>query len=298
MNDISEKNLAAALTLANAGFRVFPARAIYNSVTQRWNKPPCVSNWRSLATNDLGKISRWWRQYPDAIPAVCCGDFVVVDADRHFNGSDGVFILNDFAKSCGGWPNHPMVLTPSNGEHHYFQQSNPPLGNRTGQLPDGIDVRGVGGFVIGPGAILPNGTGWHLAPGYSTDLPQLPLWLERMIRADEIEQEQHEGIGSRLITRREERYAEIALDAGIADVKNASRGRRNTVLNGVAYRLGRMVGAGWIDRNKVENCLLYAAFVLKNEDGLTTVLATIKSELDAGYRKPHPDLVDRKWGGK
>ena len=222
---------------------------------------------------------------------------MVVDADRHFNGSDGVFILNEFAESCGGWPNHPVVFTPSNGEHHYFQQSNPPLGNRTGQLPDGIDVRGVGGFVIGPGAILPNGTGWHLAPGYSTDLPQLPLWLERMIRADEIEQTTCE-IGSQPVTRREERYAEAVLESGIADVENALPGRRNIVLNKVAYRLGRMVARGWIDRNKVENCLLYASSRLAKEDGVTAVLATIKSGLDAGFRKPHPDLADRKWGGK
>ena len=61
------KNLAAALALADAGFRVFPARAIYNPATQRWNKPPCISGWQSLATDDLGQIKRWWHQHPDAI---------------------------------------------------------------------------------------------------------------------------------------------------------------------------------------------------------------------------------------
>jgi hypothetical protein len=59
-----------------------------------------------------------------------------------------------------------------------------------------------------------------------------------------------------------------------------------------------MVARDWIDRNKVETSLLVAAFRLKNEDGLTAVMATIKSGLDAGARKPHPDLVDRMRVGK
>ena len=64
---ISIRNLQAALSLAKAGARVFPARAIYNSSTRRWNKPPCVVSWQSQATNDLRKIEDWWLQYPGAI---------------------------------------------------------------------------------------------------------------------------------------------------------------------------------------------------------------------------------------
>ena len=37
--------------------------------------------------------------------------------------------------------------------HAYFKQPNgKPIGNGRGRLPKGIDVRGVGGFVIAPGA--------------------------------------------------------------------------------------------------------------------------------------------------
>jgi Bifunctional DNA primase/polymerase, N-terminal len=296
MPTISAKNLAAALSLAKAGFRVFPARAIFNPATGRWNKPPCVSDWQTLATYDPGLICRWWKQFPDAIPAICCEDVVIIDADRHPGGPDGVAALAALAKRYGDWPDHPVVLTPSNGEHRYFKQPNPPLGNRTGQLPYGIDIRGAGGYGIGVGAVLPDGTGWRIAPGHSTDLPQLPPWLEQMVRADKIPPTNNNEIASQSsITRRELRYAEAALQTGIGDIETAPRGKRNTVLNSVAYRLGRMVGARWIQRNVVAVRLLSAAINLRNEDGETAVRTTINSGLTAGQREPHPDLPDRAW---
>jgi hypothetical protein len=49
-----------------------------------------------------------------------------------------------------------VVGTPSSGLHFYFRTTTP-YGNSSGSLPDGIDVRGKGGYVIGPGATLPDG---------------------------------------------------------------------------------------------------------------------------------------------
>ena len=100
------------------------------------------------------------------------------------------------------------------------------------------------------------------------------------------------------VTKREERYAEAALEGGVGEIATAPKGKRNTILNNVAYRLGRMVARGWIDRNKIENCLLVAAAALAREDGTAAVVATIKSGVNAGIRRPHPDLLDRKGGGK
>jgi hypothetical protein len=299
MVSLLEMNLTAALSLADANFRVFPARAIYKRETGRWNKPPCLSNWQSLATNDLDQIRWWWSQHPDAIPAVCCEHFVVIDADRHPGGADGIAALRALAAKHGDWANHPSVLTPGNGEHHYFRQANPPLGNGTGQLPPGIDVRSAGGYVIGVGAVLPDGTGWTLAPGHSTDLPIVPPWLEEIIRTSKIPEITRAGNASTCsVTRREERYAKAALEGGIREIESAPKGRRNATLNNVAYRLGRMAARGWIDRHQVENGLENAAVRLRNEDGLLAVRATIRSGLEAGIRKPHPDLVDPKGCGK
>ena len=60
-------------------------------------------------------------------------------------------------------------------------------------------------------------------------------------------------------------------------------------------RMGHMVGAGWIDRPTVEGRLFKAAQAcgLVKDDGQRSVLATIKSGLDAGEKEPHAPLSDR-----
>ena len=86
----------------------------------------------------------------------------MIDLDRHGNGSDGVSAFKALVARHGALPpGVPMVKTPNNGLHLYFRQPpGEPLGNGRGSLPAGCDVRGAGGFVIGPGAVLPDGRGW------------------------------------------------------------------------------------------------------------------------------------------
>ena len=164
ISSLTSENLSAALALAKAGLRVFPAKPVFNRKTGRWTKPPAVVDWQSVATTNPEQITEWWKQFPDAIPAVPCDRFVVIDADRH-GGPDGVIALAALVNEYEHWPDHPTVLTPSGGEHHYFGQPSPPIGNRTGKLPEGIDVRGgVGGFVVGLEAVLPDGSRWQLDP--------------------------------------------------------------------------------------------------------------------------------------
>jgi hypothetical protein len=91
----------------------------------------------------------------------------------------------------------------------------------------------------------------------------------------------------------------MAALAGVAqEISTAPLGKRNTILNSAAYRMGRMVGAGWIDRNTVENELRIAAHALANDDGIKSVMTTIASGLDAGCSDPHPPLANRKRGWK
>ena len=294
---ISVRNLTAALSLAKAGLRIFPARPV-RKATGGWSKPPYIRDWESQATTDSIQIGCWWTQFPEAIPAIPCDDIIVLDADRHTGGSDGVAALTCLIEEHGDWPCPPVVFTPRDGLHFYFRQTEPPLGNRTGLLPHGLDVRGRGGYIIPPGAVLPDGTGWRIDDSQPHVIPPLPTWLEQLVRADNIERVDSVGVSGSPVTNRERRYAETALEGAAQEVETAPKGRRNAVLNGVAFRLGRMVGARWIARNIVTARLLSAAINLTRDDGETAVKATIKSGIDAGMRRPHPDLVDRKWGGK
>jgi hypothetical protein len=300
----SGANLVAALSLANASFHVFPARAIHNATTGRWNKPPCIKEWQTLASADPDDVARWWQQFPDAIPAILCDAIVVIDSDRHAGGPDGVAALAALVAHWD-WPDHPISSTPGGGTHDFFRQPEERLGNRTGDLPDGIDVRGNGGYIIGPGAVLPDGTRYRsvgsmeLADAFANDsIPVLPTWLEKIVRTDQVVPTNATGFGGSSVTYRERRFAETALEGVAREVRTSPRGKRNSVLNSVAFRLGRMIGAGWIAKNIVAARLLSAASDLKREDGETAVTATINSGVRAGSRKPHPGLSDRKWGEK
>jgi hypothetical protein len=298
---LSNKNLNAALRLAGCGTRIFPAKPVLKD-SGDWNKPPYITGWQSNSTTDPQQIREWWRQWPNAIPALPCDSFFVLDVDRHVGGNDGVAALHDLINANGGLPDHPIVGTPSRGEHHYFRQPDSPLGNGAASLPPGIDVRGIGGYVIGPGATLPNGKSWRpIRAGSGTpEWPLPPEWLLRLIR-DESQRPTVSRSHSSIIrepSSREERYAITAL-AGVAEeIRTAPVGRRNTVLNATAYRLGRMVSAGWIDRLTVENELRLAAFALANDDGAASVLKTIASGLNDGCCNPHPPLANRKRGWK
>jgi len=54
---------------------------------------------------------------------------------------------------------------------------------------------------------------------------------------------------------RERAYAAKALKGNAAELAETEDGSRNNKLNAIAYRMGRMIGAGWIERAEVESAL-------------------------------------------
>ena len=49
-------------------------------------------------------------------------------------------------------------MTAGGGFHYFFRQPvGSLLGNRRGSLPDGVDVRGAGGWIVAPGSTRPDG---------------------------------------------------------------------------------------------------------------------------------------------
>jgi hypothetical protein len=202
----------------------------------------------------------------------------------------------------------PIINTAGGGKHHIFRQpeSGEPLGNSKGDLPDGIDVRGNGGFVIAVGAVRPDGVAYEpevgspvLAEAFKNgSIPVLPKFLERVIRTRRVlpsATKTQDAGPRRAPTVREKTYAMATLDGCATELENATKGRRNNLLNTVAYRMGRLIAAGWIDRKTVFERLAKAAKScgLVAEDGVEPVLMTINSGLHAGAEKPHPPLGPR-----
>jgi hypothetical protein len=301
-------NLTAALSLAAAGLPVFPAGP---------DKRPLLVGWQEKASTDEEQIRNWWNTHPAALPAIVVGRarLVVIDCDRHPDGSDGIEAFKQLLGANGGnLADVPMTKTARGGAHLFFKQpKGEPLGNRRGGLPDGIDVRGVGGFVIAPGAVLPDGKQWQSVDGRplladafkAGTIPELPQWLTDIIRAnrkpngDGIEYARSFADMRGANGIREQKYALAALSGCAIELARTAEGGRNEKLNKVAYHMGRMVVRGWIEEAPVIDAFLEACN--KNsylrEHGRNGTVKTIRSGINAGHKAPHPDLPDREPSG-
>jgi len=290
-------NLETATRLAEGGFSVFPCGQ---------DRKPLVK-WRDVSTSDPKLVRLWWDRWPDAIPAIDCGKsgLVVIDADRH-GGPDGVAAFEALAEKHGLPEGVPVVETPRQGQHFYFRNSDE-LGNSSGSLPLGIDVRGVGGFVFAPGAVLSDGKTWQardsldsfIAAFRERRIPDLSDWLTRTIRTprqraaasgltNENQDFEAEQSARREPTARECRYAEAGLEKECEKLAATESGSRNNRLNDAAHAMGRFVGAGWLNETTVREALLAACQEngLCGEDGERACRATIRSGLRAGKRRP------------
>ncbi len=153
-----------------------------------FDKKPKVK-WREQSTNNL-TIIRQWEKVDGFIPAIDCdkSNLLVVDVDCHDGSVDG-FALWDQLVAKHGLPfNAPIARTPSGGLHIYFSQPDRErFGNHEGEFAGkGINIRGDGGYVIAPGATLPDGRSWSRIKGsgdiFATLPPLLPEWIAAKIR--------------------------------------------------------------------------------------------------------------------
>jgi hypothetical protein len=296
-------NLEAALRLGAAGFRVFPCR---------FNKNPLPGFlWKAWATNDVQEVKAIWDHYRfDAMPAVHIGPsgLVVVDLDRHATKdgvlTDGVAAFDALLDQHGELPPCPVVETPSGGYHLFFKQpeGRAPLGNREGDLPDGINVRGVGGYVIGVGSVKDDGTYYACVAGcpdllesfVAGTIPPMPGWLVDLIEAHRYEASASGPSGvSEPITDTRARAAGLgSLDMWAARVAATGVGGRNNALNDAAFVLGGNAAWGHLSEAEVR-AALWAACVANGyidskdaSDGPRQFEKTFRSGWNAGLRKP------------
>lgn len=297
-------NFDLALALAAADIPTFPC---YAEASDRGPAKRCMRGiyWRKDRTTDVKTLESWWRMEPDALPAISLETvgLFVVDLDRHHEEQDGVAAWQELTAKYGD-PGAPAVGTPSGGMHLYFRQpEGEPLGNHRGILPAGIDVRGAGGYVIAPGATLPDKRTYygcnHLA--VTQGAVPAPDWLLAMIRT---KKEPDKPANTMVVytpsllnlpsDARVKAYAEAAFAAELDKLRSAPKGARNNTLNECAFSIGTLVGAGWISEPEASKMLLYNALV----SGLDRVetMATIASGLKAGMRSPRemPDSEERE----
>jgi hypothetical protein len=234
-------NLTAALELAARGIAVFPVvvRKLQDGTLEK--KP--VVRWRDEATTVREQVSAWWAVRPDGVIGIDLdrAGLFVVDLDRHPGAPDGVAAFR-FLRSNNPIPAVPATITATGGLHLFFR--NPErLTNARGNLPAGIDVRGVGGFVVAPGStwVSPDVTAyaWRTHPKHPSlvneypDVPPLPDWLLRVIRPPQRASRRSAPVSS----------GNGGLRALCVRVLNAREGERNNILFWAACRAHEEGGA-------------------------------------------------------
>lgn len=118
--------------------------------------------WRAASTTDAGEISAWWSRWPNANIGIDCGKsgLLVLDADiykEHYAGGD-LDGLNEETVTA---------LTGGGGVHLWYRQpEGASYGNSTGTLAAGLDVRGVGGYVVAPPSVHKSGRRYVFEANY------------------------------------------------------------------------------------------------------------------------------------
>lgn len=201
--------------------------------------------------------------------AVACGPSSLLAVDIDLHDADG------YASWCGLLSGHGVVehegnprvigATPSGGRHLYYSNE-AGIGNRVGIVP-GVDIRGVGGYVVlsGPGRSLTI-LDWAFPPA-----PK-PL-LDLLAPTNATPNAQHVADSGHL---------KRALLAACDRVASAQPGSRNDVLNWASYRAGREAVSAGIPQEVVELVLLDAARECGLADG--EALRTIRSGLGVSAR--------------
>jgi putative DNA primase/helicase len=161
----------AAVVIANAGYHVFPV------VPQA--KHPATIHGLLDATTDVQRIMNFWRNHPEHNIGIRCGiesEIFVLDVD----GEGGYESLRELELQRGELPKTLSVVTPSGGQHFYFRHPGVEIRNTTAFPAFGLDIRGDGGYVLGPPSIGPNCKPYEVDERIAVAIP--PVWLVQLLR--------------------------------------------------------------------------------------------------------------------
>ena len=155
----------AALEIAGLGFEVFPLRPR--------GKTPLTAHGHLDATTAGAVIRSWWERWPQvnvglAIPR----GLVVVDID------DPTALLRLKAEDR----ELPATVKSTTGRgFHLFYRTEAEIRNAV-QLFRGIDLRGVGGYIVAPPSVHPTGAcyRWEVPPS-PDNFSEAPRWLQEVV---------------------------------------------------------------------------------------------------------------------
>lgn len=136
--------VSSALALARKGFKVIP-------LAVGSKKPIAGEAWRDTATDDPVTILETWSRDDYNIGVVTGEGLIGLDIDVK-GGHDGFAALLNLGLPAGALKTF-TVETPSGGLHVYLK-ADIDLRNSASRLGPGLDVRGAGGYLVGPGSVI------------------------------------------------------------------------------------------------------------------------------------------------
>lgn len=242
--------------VAKKGIPIFPLLGNDAENPPDAKKPRLPGDWHQYASIDPSIVREWIRSFPNAWwAAVVPKDMVVLDVDRRE-------ALSELEAEVGSLPKTWTTKT-ARGVHHLFKSDRAAaIGNKSGALPTGIDVRGGGkGYIV---VLSPHHqVSWDGAPAILPpaveDLILGGAWARRNV-ADQLEDVPPPN-------RREDAkpisdptgWASSCLQCSVETLQKMppNSGRRD-VANDAAFRLGSAVALGLIPRASVLEALARA----------------------------------------
>ncbi|MGW9242558.1 bifunctional DNA primase/polymerase [[Kitasatospora] papulosa] len=272
------------------------------------------------ATTSVARIEAWWTEMPKAGVGIAAGpsNLVIIDVDRHENvpapttttllpglvppvdldlqtvqdGMDVLGLLCEIRRQplLGTDPETMTVQTPSGGVQYWYR-----VADGTQWKPDSkklgwqIDVKAAWGYGIAPGTWTPKGT--YTAVGACRSIAALPPWL-----AEELDRTGHRrrpaaprpapGTWKPRVTDNGNKLVAEAFRKSLENVASAPNGQVSDTLNGVAYYLGRFVGAGYLQQAAVHDAITSAAAHRGVDPSERKAQETIRRGIEAGMRQP------------
>jgi DNA-binding transcriptional ArsR family regulator len=201
--------LAAALYYARCGWAVFPLHTplfddygnCIGCTCEAWKRAnvapdyKCTNpgkcprvRWSERSTTDEEQIRKWWGR-PNAwdgqLPniGIDCGrsGLLALDVDAYKEHAGDITDFLTIAEQST-----VTVVTGGGGQHLLYRAGGKPYGNSTGSLPAGIDVRGVGGYIVVAPSVHKSGQLYMYEEGYGprdVELAPIPSPLDEILAA-------------------------------------------------------------------------------------------------------------------
>jgi Bifunctional DNA primase/polymerase, N-terminal len=277
-DSVCQNTLKTALWLASKHILVFPL--VYGT-----KFPEPGSRGFKDATDNPSIIERWfgdnYRRNLGVRTGAVSGIFAL--------DFDSLEALEDFQAFFGPLP-PTLQSNTGRGRHFLLKWPLLPLQNTVGKIWPHVDSRCDGGYIAVPPSLHPNGDHYKWANSRETPILEAPSWLLAGLRKPTAPDIPRRRQGEpQAAAGRPGSYGETALRREIAALAAMLPDTaRNSALNRVAFSMAQLAAGGEVNWADVEQALIGACIKngLAKEDGLASVMATIRSGAAAGRLYP------------